>query len=320
MNKEVYKELEQNKDFLIEYINLKLDDICYHLSVFFQYLTHPRKNVKTIVTQTGQATKDLDLSINTVPKISIKMVYYLFNDIYNCKNYMIQLKKEDIMNQIIKFIISVSNSSVQDRLIKNIQRLTDGKFHSKNILIQNDVSNLVHKYVASSILNLMQIRGGETLQDKYNNLQMYVAVYKRNDLNYLDNQMENLTCGAFLHLIICLTDWLNNTEVSRLEINTSLNFILTKEMRNEYKGWFEEYMTLYNKKKNDATFKNIYEMTIAQIIYIFNKYDLSIDIKEAEILVKHIYIIINNINKGVQREDKSIIDNFVDLFQQLFSL
>jgi ankyrin repeat protein len=215
------------------------------------------------------------------------------------------------------------------------KKLSDGMFSEKNLVIFDGVSDIIIKYVIVCLRNILYLRSSDNtliyqeplnipLEKKFNELQMYVASVKRTySINFLDNQVQNLSFNSFLHIIVCLTDWLETENISDVEINTALHFILTKDMRKVFKGWIDEYSNIINKNKKNNKFLDYYNLSLSQIIYIFKKYDLNIDIKSAELLIKYIFVITYNINKVIEGKEglyeKTFLDRFTDVFKELFS-
>jgi len=333
--KQLETTIKNNQEFINEFVNKKLSDLCFHISLFFFYLSYPRTKIgfkKINIAKEGEKNTEEQDNVSpdtTKPVVTTKMTNYVINEIYNCKNFS-NIYNDNIKDKIIYNIVNkVNKYSVKSRIIYSLTKLSDKIFNEDNVVVYDEVEDIILKYIVSCLYNIIYLRTsdetliysgpmGVPLDKKFNELQMYVASTKRTySINYLDNQVQNLSFNSFLHIIISLTDWLEMDDVSEFEVNTALNFILTKDMRAIYKKWLIEYKTLEKKFKND--YIDYLNLAISQIIYIFKKYDLNIDIKSAEKLAKHIFILTYNINKGLKNEKKGFLDKFTEIFQDLFS-
>lgn len=315
--------IQNNFNFIEDFVNKKLSDICFHICLFFYYLSYPRNNIGFKKINLSNELIDIETTKKfSNPLINSKMVNYIFTEIYNCKNFTSIYSQDNIEKILLNTIYKVNKYPVKSRLIYKIKKLSDNIFNENNLIIFDDVEDIVIKYLVNCIRNIIYLESSyDSLDKKFNELQLYVASVKRTySINYLDNQITNLSFNAFLHIIICLTDWTELDEISDIEIDTALSFILTKELRQVYPEWNEDYSDTIKNFKSNKNFNDYKNMSLSQIFYILKKYDLKIDIPTAEKLIKHIFIITYNINKGFKDEEKGFLEIFTDVFTELFSL
>jgi hypothetical protein len=332
--------LKNNSSFINDFVNKKLDDLCFHLALFFNYLSFPRNNfkkvddkiLKSLSDEQVNVQEDINSYIKIRPYITLKMSYYLLTEIYGCKDITSSINKDnyDLYDKIIyNTVVNSNKKEVNKRIIDHVIKLSDDRFNEKNLIVDENIKELLYKYVVNIIKCIIklddegQILPEVSLKNNYEKLEKYLIIYKRTFNNKFENdEIKNITFNSFLSLIIPLLDWLGINEVDLVEVNTALNLILTEEMRGIYKEWVEEYYNhIEDLKENNKIdeFNSYFNQCISQIIYIFKKYDLGISIRTSEQLIKHIYILSNKINKNlIEKKEEDIIDNFINIFKGLF--
>lgn len=287
--------IENNIDFITSFVNLKLDDMCFHLSLFFYYLIKGNKQ---------EYFKNINPN-EVKLKITNQMLLYIINDLYNCPNFSINTntyvdsnvkneikdEKQLINKYINKKIIEVKEKDVFTIIVQYIQELLGentifNKDFFKNISIDKTIDNIIYDYIKTCIKNIIYLKDEEegskdyilsnsiNLSKKYEKLQYYVITNKREyntsdsiinidsiekqKSSRLNEQIINLTFNSFLNIIIWLTDWLEIDEITNFEIEIALYFILTKEMREEINKWIKEYdLTIENIKEDKIKLEEV---------------------------------------------------------------
>jgi hypothetical protein len=287
--------IENNIDFITSFVNLKLDDMCFHLSLFFYYLIKERDNFNS---------NDLKL------KITNQMLLYIINELYNCPNFTIntntyldsklknevklkdekQLINKYIYNKIVevkeKDVYNIINEYIEKLMIKtNIGEESRVVVNIKNIIIDKTIDTVIYDYIKTCIKNIIYLEDRDNsgdLNKKYEKLQYYVITNKREynmsdsimnitnlnqknslemskqDKSPLNEEIINITFNSFLNIIIWLTDWLEIDKITNFEIEIALYFILTKEMREDVNKWVKEYdLTIENIKQDKIKLEQV---------------------------------------------------------------
>jgi len=341
--------IENNIDFITSFVNLKLDDMCFHLSLFFYYLIKSNKQNNYLKNQNELSPL----------KITNQMLLYIINDLYNCPNFSINTntyldskvkneikdEKQLINKYINKKIIEVKEKDVFIIIIEYLEELLGensiiNKDFFKNISIDKTIDNIIYDYIKTCIKNIIYLKDESStsinLSKKYEKLQYYVITNKReyntNDSiinrqgsiekeksSRLNEQIINITFNSFLNIIIWLTDWLEKDEITNFEIEIALYFILTKEMRQEINKWIKEYdLTIESIKEDKIKLEEVnskFKMLLSKIIYVFKRYNLEISIETSQLLLKYIYIIYNNIEN--ETKSKDLLDILNDVIKDI---
>jgi len=343
--------IENNIDFITSFVNLKLDDMCFHLSLFFYYLIKGNKQDNYFKNILGSESSSNKLKL----KITNQMLLYIINELYNCPNFSINTntyldskikneikdEKQLINKYINKTITEVKQKDVFNIIFEYLQELLGENI--KNISIDKTIDSIIYDYIKTCIKNIIYLKdedGSESinLNKKYEKLQYYIITNKREyntsdsimnisnlgsiekqKSSRLNEQIINITFNSFLNIIIWLTDWLEIDEITNFEIEISLYFILTKEMRGEINKWIKEYdLTIENIKEDKIKLEEVnskFKMLLTKIIYVFKKYNLEISIETSQLLLKYIYIIYNNIEN--ETKNKDLLDILNDVIKDI---
>lgn len=235
--------IENNIDFITSFVNLKLDDMCFHLSLFFYYLIKGNKQdnyFKNILGSSVQVPDTvLESSINSNElklKITNQMLLYIINELYNCPNFSINTntylhskvkneikdEKQLINKYINKKIIEVKEKDVFNIIVEYLQELLGENI--KNISIDKTIESIIYDYIKTCIKNIIYLKdedGSESinLNKKYEKLQYYIITNKR-EYNTSDSIMNISNIG-----VIEKSSRLNE-QIINITFNSFLNIII----------------------------------------------------------------------------------------------
>ena len=241
--------IENNIDFITSFVNLKLDDMCFHLSLFFYYLIKGNKQdnyFKNILESSVQAPDTvLESSINSNElklKITNQMLLYIINELYNCPNFSINTntylhskvkneikdEKQLINKYINKKIIEVKQKDVFNIIVEYLQELLgeNTSINIKNISIDKTIESIIYDYIKTCIKNIIYLKdedGSESinLNKKYEKLQYYIITNKR-EYNTSDSIMNISNVGA----IEKQKSSRLNEQIINITFNSFLNIII----------------------------------------------------------------------------------------------
>lgn len=261
------------------WLNNKLEEICYSLGTFFNYLSIPRKNFFIVNSE--------DSVTNVKPIIQYEHINYVINEIYPCNSF-----NDTIMNNIV--LMPLAKSKEDDKIsklvvpdnfrkkIKNsirnyidlntIQKVEDPVFKNSliykpmernDIKIKEEVINKIYMYylACKSISSIVD------LKDKYKQV-----LSKRTTVHFgLNSDAENTALQSMVFIIIALVDSLELKTVGKNEVMSAFNFIVPLDLQDIYKL----------KPRNDGTLSKL-------LLDVFNSKNLVIDNEAIQYLIDYI--------------------------------
>jgi hypothetical protein len=329
--------LQESKVFLDDFIHKKIDDICNHLTLFYNYLSIPREGFKIVkkpfwigTTKCIKILNDKErkkLKVNNLrcerpvinkyfcdlhvssklednitseiistKRLNSEMVTYLFNDIYNCKNFTTTTNIVEFVGREKQHIFTEIYKAIDDRLTsKSVKEILYYYLRDNEVIIENEVEKLIIKYVAICIYNMIFIDLDEdNLDKKYFEMQQYVLTIKRNYVDYnLESENYNIGLQSFVYIITALMDWLELDDVSTDEVETAFNIILYSG----YKDRIEKIKTLNRKeiqsRMSDTIFTEKVDNYKSNISLAFRDLKLYVDEAVSELILNYILLLTN---------------------------
>lgn len=330
--------LENSKDFLNDFINKKIHDICNHITLFYNYLSIPRDGYKLVKTpfwvntpkcihilndneRTKRKTTNLrcerpvinkffcDLHLNSqlednvtsedvsTKRINKELVTYLFNEIYNCGNFTTTTNIVEFAGREKQHIFTMIYNQIDSSLDMSIKEILYKYYLKDNeVIILRDVENLIKKYVAICIYNMIFIDiGVDNLAFKYTEMQQYVLNFKRDYKDYnLDNDKYNYSLQAFVYVITALLDWLELDDVTIDEVETAFNFILLPSFKNKIDKLKYKNRANLNDLKGKADFITKFNMYKSNINLAFKELNFDCEEDVCELILEYI-LLLNNL-------------------------
>lgn len=279
-----------------DFISKKIDDVCNHIKIFFNYLSVQRTGYLTPI-DTNKALESLykiDTSLSRIERqileqknveakregvllqvhkvINEDMVDYIFSSIYNCKNYSkpkSSIDKMEIKNKIKNFI------------------------QNNNVNIENNAINTIVEYIqycANSISNISE----DSFSKNYKSLINYVSQNKREFENYdMDNEWSKMALQSIFHITLAFLDWLELDILSDVEVDYAVEFILTKYMYDKYKKVFYKHQELLEEKKKSPEFKSKFDNFCIEVYKQYKKYNIFVSDKLCIKITSHILCMSN---------------------------
>lgn len=329
--------LAESSPFLDDFITRKVDDICNHITLFYNYLSIPRDGFKIVkkpfwigTTKCIKILNDYEkkkLKVNTMrcerpivnkffcelhsnaklednitseivstKRINKEMVVYLFNDIYNCKNFTSTTNLVEFVGRERQTIFSEIYKAIDQRFTKSsIKDVLYSHLNDYEIIIENDVENLITKYVAICIYNMIFIDlKVDSLYYKYSEMQKFVLDYKKDYIDYdLEDEKYNIGLQAFVYIITALMDWLETDEVTIDEVETAFNMILYSS----YKRNINSIININNKniqtKLNEPQFSEKIEKYKSNVSLAFKNLNLYADEDVSFLILKYVLLLSN---------------------------
>ena len=265
---------DQNKNWL----NNKLEEICYSLATFFNYLSIPRKNFFIVNNEESLA--------NVKPIIQYEHINYVINEIYPCNKFndtiinnivlMPLISREDdkksslvvpekfrkrIKDTIRNYIDTDTVQRVEDSVFKN--SINYKPMERNDIKIKEEVINKIYMYylACKSISTIVD------LKDTYKQV-----LSKRTTVNFgLNSDAENTALQSMVFIITSLVDSLELNTVGKNEVITAFNIIVPFDLQDIYK------LTA----RNDETLRKV-------LLDVFNSKNLVIDNEAIQYLSDYI--------------------------------
>jgi hypothetical protein len=209
---------------LVQWRDAKLKDLCYVLSVFFNYLVEPRDGFSLVESKLTNLT-----SIH--PVITREMTNYVLGDIFPC----LSMIKED---KFAVFKVPQELDNAIKRLIKdgitNKSLLRGGnKEEQEGFVIEPGVAQTIWTYLSNGVdaLAYDSISNDEVAEKIA--LAEAMTLAKRNcSKNYgFNDDAENCAFQTILYLIVALLDWLELDEVTDIEVLTVYKIIIPQDLQ-----------------------------------------------------------------------------------------
>jgi len=279
-----------------DFISKKIDDVCNHIKIFFNYLSIQRTGYLTPIDtdKTLESIYKIDPSLPRIERqilaqknveakkegallqvhkvINEDMIDYIISSIYNCKNY------------------SKPNSSI-DKI--EIKRKIINFIQNNNVNIENNAINTIVEYIqycANSISNISE----DTFSKNYKSLINYVSQNKREFENYdMDNEWSKMALQSIFHITLAFLDWLELDILSDLEVDYAVEFILTKNMYDKYKKVFYEHQELLEEKKKSPEFKSKFDNLCIEVYKQYKRYNIFVSDKLCVKITSHILCMSN---------------------------
>jgi hypothetical protein len=227
-------------------------------------------------------------------RITTRMVEYLFTDIYNCKNFTTITNISEFTHKEKEFIFIAIYKAIDDNLEYPIDRvLMDFFVKDREVLIEKNVNELIRKYIATCIYNMIFMDVAvDNLSIKYNEMQRYVLQYKRDYKDYnLDYEQYNYTLQAFVYLITALMDWLEVDEVTPDEIEASLQIMILSSFKPRLTSIRKRNKEMLQQKLKIPDFRAFYDRSVLNISLAFRELGLDINSDNCKNILDYIFML-----------------------------
>jgi hypothetical protein len=203
------------------FVSKKIDDICNHMRIFYNYITVKREGFLIPI------SKNEKLDENSVYKtINERMVNFIISSVYNCQNF--KLKGDEYR-------------------IKTIPQNVENKLEN----IEGNATKQILDYVTYCANSILQL-SDDTFKNNYKEIINFVAENKREFENFdLENELSKMALQSIFHITLAFLDWLELDILSDLDIDYAVEFILTKYMYDKYKKIFYKHQELLEEKKKE---------------------------------------------------------------------
>jgi hypothetical protein len=279
-----------------DFISKKIDDVCNHIKIFFNYLSMERTGYLTpvdtnktlepiykikqslsriereIITEKNIEARKEGVLLQVHKVINEDMVDYIISSIYNCKNYS---RPNSTIDKI----------SIKSKIINYIQ--------NNNVNIENNAIDAIVEYVqycANSISNISE----DTFTKNYNSLINYVSQNKREFENYdMDNEWSKMALQSMFHITLAFLDWLELDILSDVEVDYAVEFILTRNMYDKYKKIFYKHQDILEEKKKLPEFKSKFDNFCIEVYKQYKRYNIFVSDKLCVKITTHILCMSN---------------------------
>jgi hypothetical protein len=329
--------LSESITFLDDFIVKKVNDICNHLTLFYNYLSIPREGFKIVkkpfwvgTTKCIKVLNDNEkrrLKVNTLrcerpvvnkffcelhsnaklednitseivstKRINKEMVTYLFNEIYNCKNFTTTTNIIDFVGRERQYIFTQIYKAIDERYTtRSIKDVLYSYLNDYDILVENEVEKLIIKYVAICIYNMIFIDiGVDALFYKYGEMQRYVLDVKRDYTDFgLEDERYNKALQAFVYIIVALMDWLELDDLSIDEVETAFKIMLYSGYKNRIDKIKRLNTNEINSRMSDKDFKNKMQNYKSNVSLSFKNLNLYADETVSELILNYILLLTN---------------------------
>lgn len=227
------------------FVSKKVDDICNHLRIFYNYITVKREGFLTPI------SKNQKLDEQSVYKtINERMVNFIISSIYNCQNF--KLKGNE-------YSIKITSQNIENKL-ENIEG--------------NAIKQILDyvTYCSNSILQL----SNDTFKNNYKEIINFVAENKREFENFdLENELSKMALQSIFHISLAFLDWLELDVLTQLELDCTIEFILTKQMYRRYLELYRQHENyLKNKLETEYDFKLKFERLCKDVYNLYKRYGI----------------------------------------------
>lgn len=251
MSVETISTLMRTYPSIDNWVNEKIDDLCESLSTFFYYLVVPRAGYLSI-DFTGNTKLDSSFfplkedaksrranvirALSVYPVINREIISYVISEIYPC-SVMENNNGRDIspVSEKLKFSMKkYIEKRISSKLLGNpdTSKLVDKKNFS--MTIDPIVYQLIWKYVCNCIysLNISPSTTDGEINKMIAEIKNTTLNIRNCSMNYGFNDiMENCAFESILYILTTILDWLEESEVTNIEIQTVYNIIYPIDCR-----------------------------------------------------------------------------------------
>jgi hypothetical protein len=230
---------EQISPVILEWKNKKINDICYCLATFLNYLAIPRTNFLTV-------KEDRDDPACIQPMIVPNMISYLIEEIYPCPNMIKQntFIQEQMPNSYKHIIKSILKTYITN---------------TKGLVIDVVVYRIIWTYINNSLKALDAFTNfEENIEDKLQYIERSAVNRNIEDItqNFGFNEyIENTAFQTIFYIIVALTDWLEIDTISLDEVYTAYKIIVPQDLQ-----------FIYSLQKNIPTIVDAYILNYENLI------------------------------------------------------
>lgn len=222
---------------LIEWRDSRIRNLSYCLATFFNYLSKPRSGFLDV--------KRIPGAIATAPMITLDMCRYLLGEIFPCSEMIKEgsftvFKVPRDLEASIKHAITqnIENKTFFGPLKASQQFFVSGaskivETNLPDLDIEPAVIQMIWTYVSNGVDSLAF--GSNTNEEVKEKIAVAEAITlaKRNAMrNYgLNDDLENSAFQAIIYVIVALMDWLEISEVGKLEVETAYKILVPQDLQ-----------------------------------------------------------------------------------------